>query len=909
MVEGTRPMTELVRRRKWTLMLAILCLVTGLGMAKRPDRADSEGYSLVETASAETAAGTPEVGVVASDYEQLEKPASRDAVLTEAQVEDMVREAVAMAGGLRQRIEPDAERIVIKVNIVELRRQGSGVITDFRVVKALIRMLHEIVPKARVTIVEGPGDWVLPDSPPAELRSRVERADGFALAGYKQLLDDPELAGVDLELLDTNFDAVSEVSVPGGGYARDDWKLPVTILESDFLISVPVLKIHAVISMTNAMKNLVGIAPGMVYGWPKLAGYPPRSGNPGIPHTDKILDETIADLVTMARPDFALVDAIMCMERAKSDKYDGSPVRVNAVLAGADVVAVDAISAQLIGLNPFDLEYLTLAASRGLGQCDPDRIKVNGSPLSQVTTRLEKAPSGRGRGHYGQGNRTWVLQGPFTRTGDEAAEEFIDVSDPRALAGQNGWSQAVYFHDDRIDLDKYYDDPFNCAVYAYAEFEASTYQAAEMWVGSDEGLKVWINGDQVYAHEGRRRHRLPNDRQTIQVQEGRNTVLVRADQRRSGYDFSLNICEPETDGRYDGSRVRGLKFSVPTGSAQVATDDAEIRVEGDEGDGTQEGAVMLDGVTVPRMDDRLLGTLAGGLKHLGQEADPVQLMGLSGHAFRFSMADSLDWRGVGRIDLERMARLYGHLGYEVRVIQSSQGDPDFLQKQEEAWDAVVASIDRGAPVVARLGWGHRLIVGYHAKKEQYYATSSRGETGQYRVDEVGTSDDNPDAGLEVLLLGEQLRVDRRVAVRAALQFAIEEAHRPDQPGTPYHNGFRGFECWIADIEAGRVESERQLGYANEVVLNARVAAAEYLPKLAAGYAGRIASDLHKAAECYAREAESFQDIAEIFPNRGRAQADLGDPQVQKRVADLVRAAYTWDRKAVALLEEALAQMP
>ena len=36
--------------------------------------------------------------------------------------------------------------------------------------------------------------------------------------------------------------------------------------------------------MTNAMKNFVGIAPGTVYGWPKMRGYPPRSGNPLIPN-------------------------------------------------------------------------------------------------------------------------------------------------------------------------------------------------------------------------------------------------------------------------------------------------------------------------------------------------------------------------------------------------------------------------------------------------------------------------------------------------------------------------------------------------------------------------------------------------------------------------------------------------
>jgi uncharacterized protein (DUF362 family) len=504
------------------------------------------------------------VGLVGSDYTQLAQPAARDAALSEAQVEDMVRQAVALAGGLRQRIRADARSIVIKTNIVEVREQGSGVVTDCRVVKALVRILHETVPAARVTIIEGPGDWVPPESPTVELVSYIQREDGFAAAGYRALLDDPDLAGVDLALLDINFDAVSQVTVPHGGSAQDSWSLPVTVVECDFLITVPVLKTHSVISMTNAMKNFIGIAPGLVYGWPKTAGHPPTGGRGGIPHSDEILDETITDLVTLADPDFALVDAIMCMERAKSDLYGGAPVRVNAVLAGADVVAVDAVSAQLIGLNPFDLEYLTLAARRGLGQCDPDSIQIKGSALAPLVTRLEKPPADMGRGHYGQGCRTWLLKGPFPRRQAQPGEEFIDVKAPQAKAGQSGWSSAVYFGDDRIDLDRYFDDPYDCVVYAYAEFIAERDQVAELWIGSDEGVRVWINAQEVYAHTGRRRHKLPNDRPSIDVRAGRNTVVVRAEQSRGGYDFSLNICQPDTDKRYDGNRVQGLRFAFPT---------------------------------------------------------------------------------------------------------------------------------------------------------------------------------------------------------------------------------------------------------------------------------------------------------------------------------------------------------
>ena len=45
--------------------------------------------------------------------------------------------------------------------------------------------------------------------------------------------------------------------------------LPATILDSDFVISMPKLKTHHWAGMTCSMKNLFGTVPGAVYGWPK----------------------------------------------------------------------------------------------------------------------------------------------------------------------------------------------------------------------------------------------------------------------------------------------------------------------------------------------------------------------------------------------------------------------------------------------------------------------------------------------------------------------------------------------------------------------------------------------------------------------------------------------------------------
>ncbi|MFH1007802.1 MAG: DUF362 domain-containing protein [Candidatus Latescibacterota bacterium] len=563
----------------WGLVGVGLVLMVVLDMAKSPEEHTGAGYGIVDAVSAATKPDQSVVGVIRSDFAQLGEPASPDSALTEAQVEAMVRYAITEAGGLHTIIEPGTDWVVLKANVVELKPSGSGVITDVRVIKALVKIVHAIAPEARITIAEGNGEWITADH--ADIQARIPQSnlgDGFEVAGYRALLKDEALAGIQLDIVDLNFDEAIEVSVPDQWYAREKYFIPATVLECDVLISVPVLKIHDGVGMTNAMKNFVGIAPGMIYGWSKNMGFPPGSGNPGLAHTPAILDETIVDLTSLSGVDFVVVDALMCMERRKTDEYGGGrPVRMNMIVASADIVAADAVSARLIGFNPDDIEYLTLAATKGLGKSDMAYIKVNGNTIDQVARRFEKCPVGTGKwgeqGHYGQGARTWVLSGPFGISEKESM-----LPDPQALQvvpDQDGWSKPVYFHDDRIDLDTYYKDPVNCLVYAYTEFVAPRSQTAELWIGSGEDLKVWINGSEVYDYQGVRRHKLPNDRKELPVTEGRNTLLVQAKQSRGGFDFSVNICEPETDPRYDGNRVMGLKFDIPETQAETASVDVK----------------------------------------------------------------------------------------------------------------------------------------------------------------------------------------------------------------------------------------------------------------------------------------------------------------------------------------------
>ena len=442
---------------------------------------------------------TAVVGLVRSDYTQLESPVPADRPLSIAQVEDLVRAAVRHAGGLALVLSPDADIVAIKTNLVEVKASGDGTVTDWRVVRAIARLVHETAPQARVKVIEACNWQRRPDD--------TGDGDGWAYAGYDRL-DSLEY----VELVNMHLDSTYTRPIPGGGLTRTDLPYPVVLDSVDCFISAPVVKIIGVVGMTAAMKNMVGMV---------VMGTDMHRVDI-LDHSYDYLDETIVDLNLLFRPDFVVADAIVCLERAKTTSWDGQPVRLNAVVASSDVVAADAVSAQLMGLNPDDIEYLTLAERLGMGVADPARIEIRGQTVDQVGRRFERMKSVYER--YGQTPRDWVFHGPHPA--DDSGDDFLDPRRLEVVPGQGGWSAPYYTLTDRVNLKKIHDDPRNCVVYAYTEFDAPRDEAADLWVGSGEAMAVWIDGEEVYSFDRRRRHKVPNDQHRIRLSAGHHELLV-----------------------------------------------------------------------------------------------------------------------------------------------------------------------------------------------------------------------------------------------------------------------------------------------------------------------------------------------------------------------------------------------
>jgi hypothetical protein len=69
----------------------------------------------------------------------------------------------------------------------------------------------------------------------------------------------------------------------------------------------------------------------------------------------------------------------------------GRPREAGLVLASGDIVALDTVAAQIMGLDPASVAHIQLCAGHELGVCDMRQIEVVGEQVSDVLTPFSLA--------------------------------------------------------------------------------------------------------------------------------------------------------------------------------------------------------------------------------------------------------------------------------------------------------------------------------------------------------------------------------------------------------------------------------------------------------------------------------------------------------------------------------------
>jgi uncharacterized protein (DUF362 family) len=248
--------------------------------------------------------------------------------------------------------------VVLKPNFVE--PDPDGVINTHPAVIAAARESFLRLGAASVQVAEGPG----------------HERDTEAIVETLRLRD--YLGPLPGLFVDLNLDEVHRVPLQTRASRLRELYLPKTVLEADFLVSMPKLKTHHWVGATLSLKNMFGIVPGCCYGWPK-----------NILHWAGITS-SILDINSTVRPDFAIVDGIVGMEG--NGPIQGTAKASGVLILGEDPVAVDSTAARVMGLEPGRIDYLAKAGML-LGHLRPDKIRQLGESVGSVRTPFAVLPA------------------------------------------------------------------------------------------------------------------------------------------------------------------------------------------------------------------------------------------------------------------------------------------------------------------------------------------------------------------------------------------------------------------------------------------------------------------------------------------------------------------------------------
>jgi uncharacterized protein (DUF362 family) len=268
-----------------------------------------------------------------------------------------VREIVA-----QHALDVRGRNVVLKPNLVEFE-PASTINTHPMLVHAVYEAFRSLG-AASVRIAEGPG----------HRRNTLDMADA---AGYFHTVP-----GFEDLFTDLNVDDVTQVHSELQFSRLGKLYLPNTVLGADLLVSIPKMKTHHWTGATLSMKNLFGVVPGGVYGWPK-----------NVLHWAGI-HECIADLHALFPRQFAIVDGIVGMEG--NGPIQGVSKAAGVLVAGTDPVAVDATCCRIMRIDPGEISYLSLASKDDGGRVAEAHIRQIGAPIAAVATKFELPPDFKG---------------------------------------------------------------------------------------------------------------------------------------------------------------------------------------------------------------------------------------------------------------------------------------------------------------------------------------------------------------------------------------------------------------------------------------------------------------------------------------------------------------------------------
>lgn len=292
-----------------------------------------------------------------SPYRSVRRPPhSRVAILRASAYNDKLEEILTQ--GLRLfGLDLSNRSVLLKPNLVDYI-PGDAINTHPLVVAAAIECFRRLG-ASRVVVAEGPGH---------------QRDTHLLLSesGYAEQLNEQNVLFVDL-----NRDELEKVKLCSTYTDLGHLWLPRTVLDSDFVVSMPKMKTHHWSGVTLSLKNMFGVVPGAKYGWPK-----------NILHW-KGIQQCVVDLCATVPIHFVIADGIVGMEG--NGPLNGAARLLGTIVLADDPVSADATCARLMGINPEGVLHIR-ETSKFLGNSSLELIEQLAEGVQIPQTPFQVVP-------------------------------------------------------------------------------------------------------------------------------------------------------------------------------------------------------------------------------------------------------------------------------------------------------------------------------------------------------------------------------------------------------------------------------------------------------------------------------------------------------------------------------------
>ena len=266
-------------------------------------------------------------------------------------VQENVTRVFDMMGGVTKMIEPNST-VVLKPNAGHAAPPEFAVCTHPETVRAVIREVKKANPK-RIIIAEAAAVG-------------CDTIECYEACGIAKVAEEE---GVELVDIKRDKDLIN-VAVRGYRSNISHVKLPRLLLEAEHIINLPILKAHASMVFSGALKNIKGVVQDQV-------------------HTTmhrQNLTMAMMDVWSVCKPDLNIMDVMSAA--SGYSPHTPTPIELDCVMGSKDPVALDRIACELTGIDPDGVDYFRVADEVGLGNSKEEDIEVVGDKVADCYKKM-----------------------------------------------------------------------------------------------------------------------------------------------------------------------------------------------------------------------------------------------------------------------------------------------------------------------------------------------------------------------------------------------------------------------------------------------------------------------------------------------------------------------------------------